>query len=126
MSAASDIFLECDDKLEDARIAIVAAEFVGAFLFHRHRGVIDCNDRFIIFGNDGYTNDPRSQREAEIVLHRLPEDNPVLGIDVEGCSWAIVVTDYSRTKFDEEDLDRMVWDAWMQACDEAMANKAQV
>ncbi len=126
MSTATNIVLECDDKLEDERIAIVAAEFVGTFLFHRHRGVIDCGDRFIIFGNDGYVNDLRSQREVESVLDKLSADSPIFGIDLEGCSWAIVVTDYSRSKFDEEDLDGMVWDAWMLACDEAMASKAQV
>jgi hypothetical protein len=126
MSTASDILLESTEKLDDERLAIVAAEFVGAFLFHRHRGVIDCGDRLIIFGNDGYENDTRSQREVEIVLDSMSEDDPILGIDAEGCSWAIVFTDYSRKKFDEEELNRMVWDAWMLACDEALESKTQV
>ena len=32
----------------------------------------------------------------------------------------MVVTDYSRTKFDKEELTKMVMNAWMVACDEAL------
>lgn len=39
---------------EDASEAVKAAEFANTFLMHRHRGVINCDSYYVIFGNDGY------------------------------------------------------------------------
>jgi hypothetical protein len=113
------IDLEFDEAAYAAKMAKVAAEFTGTFLMTQHRGVLDCGDHFVVFGNDGYSDDPRSQREAAIVLEHFKSDSPVLGVCEEGYSWAIVVTDYSRPTFDAERLRKIVWDAWMVACDEA-------
>lgn len=41
--------------------AIIAAEFANEFFMHRHRGVINCDSYFVIFGNDGYAIDQRSR-----------------------------------------------------------------
>jgi Fe-S-cluster containining protein len=39
---------------EATSMASVGAEFVGKLLFPVHRGVLDCRDHFVIFGNDGH------------------------------------------------------------------------
>jgi hypothetical protein len=39
--------------------ARAAAEFAGRCQFHRHRGVLDCDDKVVLFGNDGYDFDAR-------------------------------------------------------------------
>jgi hypothetical protein len=113
--------LEFEEDLDEECIGKVAAAFVETFLLHRHRGVIDCDDRLIVYGDDGYQHDARSRREVEIVMESLSKHKPVMGLDDEGYSWAVVVTDYSRTKFDKEELTKMVMNAWMVACDEALA-----
>ena len=106
---------------EERPVADLAADFAEAFLMHRHRGVINCDDHFILFGNDGYANDLRSRREAEIVREGLAGHKPQLGQSFNGSTWAIVLTDHSREKYEEEELNQLVWDAWMEACDEAHA-----
>lgn len=125
------VFLEkhdepSDPEAESSRMATTAAEFAGQFLMPQHRGVIDCDDRFVLFGNDGYECDTRSQREVEIVLDQLSAHEPVLGINEDGVTWAVVLTDFTRTKFDEEELRQMVWDAWMVACDEHCDEETEV
>jgi hypothetical protein len=96
--------------------AVMAAEFTGSFLIHRQRGVFRCEDRLVLFGNDGYSDDICSRREVEILLEKLANHQPVLGINEDGYAWAIVLTDNG---FDEDELRDIVWDAWMIACDEA-------
>jgi hypothetical protein len=110
---------ELDEAVETAPMADIGAEFVGTFLMPQHRGVLDCGDHFLIFGNDGYRNDPRSRREAEIMLQHLQDDSPTLGVNKEGYTWANVVTDYERATFDQESLVECAWDAWRTACAEA-------
>lgn len=109
---------ECDEVAAVQRQANIAAEFAGNFLMNRHRGVIDCGDHFVVFGNDGYKNDPRSRREAELVMEALGDGTPVLGVSDEGYTWAVVVTEYQRPTFDPDRLEKAVWNAWMLACDE--------
>jgi hypothetical protein len=111
--------IEFDEEAAVKHGAHVAAEFASCFLMNQHRGVVDCGDHFVIYGNDGYKNDPRSRREAEMVVEELADGNPVLGVSDEGYTWAVVVTDYRRPTFDPERLAKMVWNAWMLACDEA-------
>jgi len=104
-----------DPDCDSPEWAVMAAEFTGSFLIHRQRGVFRCEDRFILFGNDGYHYDPCSLREVEILLEKLADQQPVLGINEDGYAWAIVLEDSG----DEEELRKIVWDAWMIACDEA-------
>lgn len=104
---------------EERPVADLAADFAEAFLMHKHRGVINCDDYYILFGNDGYASDSRSRREAEIVQEDLAGHKPQLGQSFNGSTWAIVLSDYSRTEYEEEELNRLVWDAWMEACEEA-------
>lgn len=106
-----------DTQLDDT--ARIAADFVRAFLMSQHRGVLDCGDQFVVFGNDGYAVDERSRREVEIVLDYFKNDSPIVDVGHDGYSWAVVVTDYQRKTFDADLLTKMVWNAWMTACDEA-------
>lgn len=99
--------------------AVIAADFAETFLMHLHRGVIYCGDRFVIFGNDGYKNSNRSRHEAELVMKALADHEPMFGVSHEGCTWSIVLTDYTRELFDECDLEELVWDAWQQVMEEA-------
>jgi hypothetical protein len=116
-----------DEATEAASMASVGAEFVSKLLFPLHRGVLDCGDHFVIFGNDGYKDDPRSRREAEIILQHFHEESPILGTNEDGYSWAIVLTDYQRSRFDRKKLEKLVWEAWATACAEVkeMANASE-
>ena len=114
--------IESEDEIvetgEDSSEADIAAEFANTFLMHRHRGVINCDSYYVIFGNDGYDTDQRSRKEASEVWGALREFDPQIGNSSDGTTWAIVLTDHSRSLFDEEGLNRLVWDTWMRVCDE--------
>lgn len=104
--------------------AIAAANFVNHLLFHRHRGVLDCGDKFVIFGNDGYDSDPRARYEVAVILAAVEElgwkdfgfgkQSPD---DQDGSySWAIVVYNYERKSVDLGRLHDIVYQAWDAAC----------
>lgn len=98
--------------------AIIAAEFANACLMHKHRGVIDCDTCFVIFGNDGYAVDQRSRKEAAEVWGALKQHDIQFGLSSDGNTWAFVVTDHSQSHFDREELEDLVWTTWMCVCDQ--------
>lgn len=98
--------------------ADIAADFANQFLMHRHRGVINCDSYFVIFGNDGWETDQRSRKEMADVWGKLREYEPESGFSGDKTTWALVLTDHSRSLFDEEDLNQLVWDTWVDVCDE--------
>lgn len=98
--------------------ADIAAQFANEFLMHRHRGVINCDSYFIIFGNDGWATDQRSRKEMSDVWGKLREHQPKCGFSGDKTTWALVLTDHSQSLFDEEELNQLVWDTWMEVCDE--------
>jgi hypothetical protein len=102
--------------------ADLAAEFANRFLMHRHRGVINCDSYFILFGNDGYSTDQRSRKECSEVWNRFRDHEAQVGLSSDGCTWSVVLTDHSRTRFNEVELDRFIWDTWMGVCDESGPN----
>jgi hypothetical protein len=115
----SDIDPQCDD-------AIAAANYGHHLLFPRHRGVLDCGDKFVIFGNDGYDSDARARYEVDIILAslegldwkdvRFGKQTP--GNVKDGSySWAIVVYNYERRPVDLERWHDIVCRAWDMACD---------
>ena len=55
---ASPLTLPVTTKVKP--VAAKAAEFFGSCLMHQHRGVWDCGDKIVVFGNDGYRTDPES------------------------------------------------------------------
>lgn len=96
----------------------IAADFANQFLMHRHRGVINCDSYYVIFGNDGWETDQRSRKEMSDVWGKLREYEPESGFSGDKTTWAMVLTDHSRSLFDEEELNQLVRDTWMEVCDE--------
>lgn len=99
-------------------VADIAAEFANVLLMHRHRGVINCDSYYILFGNDGYSTDQRSRKECSEVWNRFRDHEAQVGLSSDGCTWSVVLTDHSRSRFNEMELNRFVWDTWMEVCDE--------
>jgi hypothetical protein len=98
---------------EESPEAVKAAEFANTFLMHRHRGVINCDSYFVIFGNDGYSTNQASRIEAADVWGALRQYEMQFGLSSDGTTWAIVLTDHSRTLFDEDELEALLWNTWM-------------
>jgi hypothetical protein len=110
--------------------AWAAAEYVEHFMFTTHRGAYRTHDAVIVFGNDGYRTDPRSQAEAELVRQYLdcpnqknlidPNYPPEFAVSADGYTWVFVWLDYGqRWKEDGiEDLVYRVWAAWEKACED--------
>lgn len=98
--------------------ADIAADFANQFLMHRHRGVINCDSYFVIFGNDGWETDQRSRKEMADVWSKLREYELESGFSGDRYTWSLVLTDHTRSLFDEEELNQLVWDTWMEVCDE--------
>jgi hypothetical protein len=99
--------------------AKAAAEFAGECLFHRHRGVLDCGDKVILYGNDGYEKDQRSQEEVELIKRYLEDrkfEVSKVGQSAVGYSWAIVVNNYRRRRISISRLEKRLWECWQQAC----------
>jgi hypothetical protein len=129
MLKVGDDFTKGVKEMEEAKsyadeAAKAAAEFVGRCLFHRHRGVLDCGDKVVLFGNDGYDSDARSRKEAELVRSGLE----AMGLKAHGFgtgypdedgngSWAVVVENYSGQPMNIPALEALVRQAWDQACD---------
>ena len=125
--------------------ATYAAEFVSNYLFHVHRGVLDCGDRYIVFGNDGYSSDKRSQEEVRSLRERLkvldlketgfatskaehdPQDQQrtqesleALGLSLQfasddGYTWALVIDNFQKLDGKAE-LEAEVSKCWLRAC----------
>ena len=99
--------------------AKAAAEFAGGCLFHRHRGVHDCGDKVVLFGNDGFQTDQRSQEEVELIKRYLRDrklEVSEFSPCQEGYSWAIVVNNYQRKRININSLERRLGECWQQAC----------
>ena len=114
----NDNDLSEDIESPDRSPADIAANFANEFLMHRHRGVINCDSYVIIFGNDGWETDQRSRKEMADVWGKLRQHDPEGGWSNDKTTWALVLTDHSRSLFNEEELDHIVWDVWMEVCDE--------
>ncbi len=108
------------DQLEtpERTPADIAADFANRFLMHRHRGVINCDSYYVIFGNDGWETDQRSRKEMADVCGKLRQYEPESGWSSDKMTWALVLTDHTRSSFNEEELNQLVWDTWMEVCDD--------
>jgi hypothetical protein len=105
-----------NDKNTAAR---AAAEFAGHCLCHRHRGVLDCQDRVVVYGVDGYETDERSREQVDLFRRVLVEcglEESEFSTGFEGSSWAIVVNNFRREEIDTDELNRRLWECWEQAC----------
>lgn len=100
------------------KTAKAAANYVNKCLFHRHRGVIDCDDKFVIFGNDGY-EDSRCQEQVDLMRQVLAEnglERSEFGVNDGGYSWAFVVFNYEQKPIDIRTLEQQLWECRQQAC----------
>lgn len=107
--------------------AKAAAEFVHECMFPSRRGVLDCWDTFIVFGNDGYDLGGPPKREAEMVeeyLGTLGFQAAEFGVSSNGYSWAMVVDNYYHQPIDLGKLRKILATCWDKACEEAKAAKA--
>jgi hypothetical protein len=99
--------------------AKAAAEFFGSCMMHHHRGVFDCGDKIIVFGNDGCRTDARVQREVEMVRDHLEKLNLPSGefaTEEDGYSWAIVVPNYQGAPVDIDELRKKLGEIWGEVC----------
>lgn len=114
---------QCDSSLpEDTEPAArwpnearAAADFFGSCMHHHHRGVFNCGDKIVVFGNDGYRTDSRAQREVELIQDHLKKLNLASGefaTEENGYSWAIVVPNYQRLPVDIEELRQKLFEIW--------------
>ena len=113
-----NMILSSDFIVNEDPQAVIAADFANAFLMHRQRGVIDCDNYFVIFGNDGYVIDQRSRREAAEVWGALRQHEMQFGLSKDGNTWAFVLTYHSQSHFDRQELEDLVWTTWMVVCDQ--------
>lgn len=111
--------------------AVTAADYIRAFHYPIHRGVFEIDLGFIVFGNDGYSDDNRTKREVQIVRERLKSlglPEPDFGIDsTDGCSWGLVFFPVKEFRLSPPEFRRLieaaneiVWEAWGVACDDAL------
>lgn len=73
--------------------AKLAADYLGEFEHHRHRGVNDYNHELVFFGNDGYEQDERSRYEVEKLREMLAEEELEVrgfGLSDGGYTWALI------------------------------------
>jgi hypothetical protein len=82
------------------QFAKAVAEHIARHMFPPHRGVIEVRNPFggqpliVAFGNDGYTQDERTRRYTDALVHELAEPGAwdvEFGTDDEGYTWALVV-----------------------------------
>lgn len=98
-------------RLTPDGMATAAAEFTSRCMFHWHRGVIDCGDKVVIFGNDGYELGNTAEREVQLIREYIETTGlhaDGFGLDSSGYSWAVVATNYSRVSVDIPKLETAV------------------
>jgi hypothetical protein len=101
--------------------AVAAAEFFQACDFHHHRGVHDCGDKIVVFGNRGYRDCPGTVREVQLIREHLEKIGLLhneFGITADGYSWAIVALNYQRLPVNIDELRKKLWEIWSAVADE--------
>ncbi len=91
--------------------------------FQSHRGVSDTGKAgyLVLYGNDGYSQDPRTRLEVDLVRAWLKNARVYevgFGLDpADGYTWAMIV---HNARGDDEKLACHLWDcvqaAWRTAC----------
>lgn len=97
------------------------ANFIRYALAHQDRDVFKCCGQIIIFGNDGYSTDPRSQRIAAEMCEVMPFygiDDHEFGVSHDGHAWAIIAQDPGLADEDLKELWAELCCGWAAACKE--------
>src|SRR5262249_41929357 len=108
------------------------AQFINESLMSVHRGAVHMNEEegwpatqpgdIVVFGNDGFTTDPRAKQEVAAVgeFARQQGFDPVhFGIDPSGVTWAVVLqpgggVDQEFVPELAEEIDERLWEVWME------------
>ena len=94
------------------RDADSAAAFFGNCMNHVHRGLFDCGDKIVFYGNDGYANGASVEVDfLKAKLLTLGISNAVVGLASGGYSWALIVYNYQRVPYHLATLEQMLWDS---------------
>ena len=91
-------------------------------LFHCHRGSYLSRRACVIYGNDGFSTEVRSQREAVRValeIEAMGHEVEGFGVSEDGYSWALVVrfahgTPKSERGYVDWRLNSVVGDVWFK------------
>jgi len=102
-------------------VARELANEIGEHLFEAHRGAThsaDYIETFVVFGNDGYSEDERSKKEVEFLRSFVEKDDALhwLGFSTaeDGYSWVALI---EHEAVDLINIENAVWAAWGRACD---------
>ena len=122
ISYADDPEKLCEVATRREHVATLAAEAAVAYvyqcLFHRHRGLIHCDDKFIVFSNRRPESDRLNRKEIALVRDVLRKDKvPPDGFATNGNSWAMVILDYERI-IDLAFVEAKLWECWTQLCED--------
>jgi len=106
--------------------AETVANYVHRLLTHIHRDVYRCDKQIILYGNDAFRNDPRSQREVELIRASLSAYGITeyeFGLSDDGLTWAILAEDCPDEAVDIDELHNELWSCWFAACEESAAGR---
>jgi hypothetical protein len=95
--------------------AKAAAEFVQSCMFHYSRGALDCGDKIVVFGNDGYDPNSIIHAEVELVqehLEKLGLSRKEFGTSTDGYSWAVVAMNYDGLPIDIHEVEQKLHKIW--------------
>ena len=95
-------------------IARQAAERIGDELFQAHRGVTHSRHSgvYAAFGNDGYTTDPKAQREVEAARKCIEAGGGTalgFGTSSDGYSWVLL---YRADNLTAAKVIDAMWNGW--------------
>jgi hypothetical protein len=123
----------CSSSAEDKGVAMThtkqelntaakhAAEYASDDLMHCHRGVLTWGKgRYVLFGNDGYSTDERSKKEAQAVCEAAHREGcPVSEIqtDRSGGTWAVAVVTVRKVAQNLLNVASATWvgESWKKA-----------
>jgi hypothetical protein len=109
-------------RLNGLKDASRQAAYAYSNLFRYHRGSYLSRGTCVIYGNDGFSTDVRSQREAVRVAKQIEEmgyEIEGFGLAGEGYTWALTIrfepgTGREEREYVDSSLNSLVSDVWME------------
>jgi hypothetical protein len=89
-------------------MAQAAAVFANECLHHVHKGVIDCEDKIIVFFNGKWPDLP--ERVRQFLREAGIEGTIEISQDSSGSNSALVATNYGRHPIDLDRLNALLWE----------------
>ncbi len=94
-----------------------AANYVRALFEQSDRGVYECGNHIIIYGNDGYAKNRQTQKYVErmrSILNYYQLNDCEFGLSDDGHAWVLLVTPEENHIVDPEDLNSDLWKCWAE------------